>query len=87
MSHDDLLKRITVDANIMVGQPCIRGMRITVQHILEMLGAGATQDELLEDLPVLEPEDIRAAFFFAAQILDETPIYAVTGQAANASLT
>ncbi len=34
MSHDDLLKRITVDANIMVGQPCIRGMRITVQHIL-----------------------------------------------------
>ncbi|MFO8079866.1 MAG: DUF433 domain-containing protein [Armatimonadota bacterium] len=87
MSHEELLKRITVDPEMMVGQPCIRGMRITVQHILEMLGAGATEEELLEDLPVLESEDIRAAFFYAAQVLDETPIYAVTGKATNASLT
>lgn len=66
MSHEELLKRITVDPNMMVGQPCIRGMRITVQHILETLGMGATQEELLEDLPVLEPEDIRAALMYGA---------------------
>jgi uncharacterized protein (DUF433 family) len=87
MSHEELLKRITVDPNVMVGQPCIRGMRITVQHILETLGMGATQEELLEDLPVLEPEDIRAAFFYAAEVLDETPVFAVKDKVADAHLT
>jgi len=87
MSHEELLKRITVDPDVMVGQPCIRGMRITVQHILETLGMGATPEELLEDLPVLEPEDIRAAFFYAAEVLDETPVFAVTDKVTDASLT
>ncbi|MGI5816577.1 MAG: DUF433 domain-containing protein [Armatimonadota bacterium] len=81
MSRQELLKRITVDPDVMVGQPCIRGMRITVQHILETLATGATEEELLADLPVLEPEDIRAAFFYAAQVLDECPVYEVAEQA------
>lgn len=77
MSHEDLLKRITVDAKMMVGQPCIRGMRITVQFILETLAAGTTEQELLDEFTVLEPEDIRAAFLYAAEVLDECPVYTV----------
>ena len=79
MGREELLKRITVDPDMMVGQACIRGMRITVQHILETLAAGTTEEELLEDLPVLEPDDIRAAFLYAAEVLGECPVYAVAG--------
>lgn len=79
MGRDELLDRITVDPDVMVGQPTIRGMRITVQHILETLAGGATEDELLEDLPVLEPADIRAALLYAADVLGECPVYRVAG--------
>jgi len=79
MSREDLLERITVDPQMMVGQPCIRGMRITVRHVLETLAGGTTEEELLADLPVLEPEDIRAAFLYAAEVLGECPVYAVAG--------
>jgi uncharacterized protein (DUF433 family) len=77
VSRDDLLARITVNPKVMVGQPCIRGMRITVQFILETLAAGNTEQELLDEFTVLEPEDIRAAFLYAAEVLDECPVYTV----------
>lgn len=60
------LSRITVDDAQCGGRPCIRGMRIRVSDILELLGAGATFDELLEDYPYLEREDILAAIQYAA---------------------
>lgn len=64
MSH---LNRITINPNQCAGRPCIRGLRIRVRDILDMLAAGATRDQILEDYPYLEPEDITAALEFAAR--------------------
>ncbi|GFP20275.1 hypothetical protein HKBW3S03_01777, partial [Candidatus Hakubella thermalkaliphila] len=58
MTNQELLKRITVNPNIFGGKPIIRGRRIAVEHILGMLAAGSTVEELLEGYPFLEPEDI-----------------------------
>jgi uncharacterized protein (DUF433 family) len=60
------LTRITIDDAQCGGRPCIRGMRIRVTDILELLGAGATSEEILEDYPYLELEDILAAIQYAA---------------------
>lgn len=62
--------RITVDPAVCGGRPCIRGMRIRVTDILEMLAGGATEQEILADYPYLEPEDLRATLAFAAKSLD-----------------
>ena len=67
MSH---LNRITVSPNQCAGRPCIRGLRIRVRDILDMLAAGATREQILEDYPYLEPEDITAALEFAARQSD-----------------
>lgn len=63
MSH---LSRITINPNQCGGRPCIRGMRIRVKDILDLLAAGVPEAEILSDFPYLEPEDIRAALEFAA---------------------
>ena len=60
---------ITVDPNKRSGQPCIRGMRITVRDVLEYLAGGMTIDELLADFPELTAEDIRACLAYAADHL------------------
>jgi len=64
------LKRITIDEGKCGGRPCIRGMRIRVTDILELLGAGASFDEILKDYPYLEREDILAAIEYAAHQTD-----------------
>lgn len=58
--------RITIEAGKCGGRPCIRGLRIRVSDVLEMLAAGATQQEILKDFPYLEPEDIKATLEYAA---------------------
>lgn len=63
MSH---LDRITVNPQQCGGRPCIRGMRIRVKDILDLLAAGVPESEILTDFPYLESEDIRAALEFAA---------------------
>jgi len=65
-----LLKRITVNPQQCGGRPCIRGMRIRVKDILDLLASGVSQAEILVDFPYLEPEDIRAALEFAAAQAD-----------------
>ncbi|MCX5895600.1 MAG: DUF433 domain-containing protein [Proteobacteria bacterium] len=62
---EDLLKRITFNQNVLCGKPLIRGMRLSVEMILELLAKGATEEEILEDYPELEPDDIRAAILYA----------------------
>jgi uncharacterized protein (DUF433 family) len=64
------LQRITVEAGKCGGRPCIRGLRIRVTDILELLSAGASFDEILKDYPFLEREDIRAALDYAAYQTD-----------------
>ena len=63
-------ERITINPRQFGGRPCIRGMRIRVSDILDMLGAGATPDEILADYPDLEREDIYAALLWAARYVD-----------------
>ena len=58
--------RITVDPDMRSGQPCIRGMRITVGDVLEYLAGGMSREEILEDFPSLEDADISACLCFAA---------------------
>ena len=64
------LERITVEEGKCGGRPCIRGMRIRVKDVLELLSAGASFDEILEDYPYLEREDILAAIEYAAHQTD-----------------
>jgi uncharacterized protein (DUF433 family) len=71
-----LLDRITVDPEQCGGRPCIRGMRIRVIDILELLAAGETQQQILTDYPYLEPEDITAALQYAARRLDHPTLAA-----------
>lgn len=61
-----LLERITIDPEVRSGKPIIRGTRITVYDILEYTAGGMTEDEILEDFPSLERNDIRATLEFAA---------------------
>lgn len=60
------LDRITFDPEQCGGRPCIRGMRIRVKDVLEMLAAGATEAQILMDFPDLEPADIRACLQYAS---------------------
>ena len=62
----DLLKRITIIPGLMGGKPTIRGMRFKVSDVLDYLSAGMTENEILEDFPYLEKEDITACFTYAA---------------------
>lgn len=63
---DELLRRVTHDPEIMGGKPCIRGMRVTVGAVLGQLASGSSFDQILEDYPELELDDIRASLAYAA---------------------
>ena len=65
----DSMRLITVEPGKRSGQPCIRGMRITVRDVLEYLAGGMTVPELLADFPELTDDDVRACFAFAASRL------------------
>jgi uncharacterized protein (DUF433 family) len=64
------LARITVNPDQCGGRPCLRGLRIRVKDILDLLAAGASRDEILADYPLLEDADITAALEYAAQSSD-----------------
>lgn len=61
------LSRITVIAGQRSGQPCIRGLRVTVWDVLDMLASGMTEDEILGDYPYLEKADFPAIYAYASQ--------------------
>ena len=66
----DLIERITINPNQCGGRPCIRGMRIRVIDVLDLFAAGLNAQQILEELPDLEMEDIKAALNYAARRLD-----------------
>ncbi|MCX7108398.1 MAG: DUF433 domain-containing protein [Methylococcales bacterium] len=70
------LNRITTDPKICGGRPCIRNMRIRVKDVLDMLASGASKEEILEDYPYLEADDIKASLEYAAHQMDH-PILSV----------
>jgi uncharacterized protein (DUF433 family) len=77
MNTNDLLSRITINPKVMVGKPTIRGMRITVEQILRALAGGVTVNELLQDYPDLEQEDLQAVFAYVANLVDEEQVFPV----------
>ncbi|MCX6028521.1 MAG: DUF433 domain-containing protein [Chloroflexi bacterium] len=72
MNGNQLLERITANPRVMVGKPVIRGTRLTVEHILNLLAHGATEAEILNEYQGLTHEDIQASLLFAAQSLEST---------------
>lgn len=69
MSTADVdFRRITVIPEQRSGQPCIRGLRVTVWDILDMLASGMTEDEILSDYPYLEKADFPAVYAYASQV-------------------
>ena len=73
---NDWQKRITLNPEKCGGRPCIRGLRIRVTDILDLLATGLSHDEILEELPDLEKEDIQAALKYASHKLDHPVIAA-----------
>ncbi len=74
--NSERLKRITVEEGKCGGRPCIRGLRIRVTDVLELLAAGASFEEILSDYPSLEREDIFAAIEYAARQADHAVLRA-----------
>ena len=70
------VERITINPLQCGGKPCVRGMRIRVKDILDMLAGGATSEQILADYTDLEPEDIRACLAYAARYLDHPVLVA-----------
>lgn len=66
----NLLDRITINPEQCGGRPCIRGMRIRVTDILDLYAAGLSAAQILEEMPDLEAEDLRATLLYAARKLD-----------------
>ncbi len=73
---ENLLDRITINPTQCGGRPCVRGMRIRVSDVLDLLAAGLSTQQVLEDLPDLEAEDIQACLQFAARRVDHPTLAA-----------
>jgi uncharacterized protein (DUF433 family) len=78
MSMNPLLQRISIDPNVCFGKPCIRGTRIWVSLLLDLLANGTTMDEVLAEYPHLTIEDIRAAIAYGAEMARERYVEVVT---------
>ncbi|MBB5518196.1 DUF433 domain-containing protein [Amphiplicatus metriothermophilus] len=72
----EIFPRITIDPEVCFGKPTIRGLRVRVSDILDMLAAGATREEILKDFPYLEEGDITAALAYAARAADNKIAFA-----------
>jgi uncharacterized protein (DUF433 family) len=69
MSNQQLLERITVDPKVMAGKPVIRGTRLTVEYILNLLAHGATVEDIIAEYQHLTREDVQACILFATEAL------------------
>jgi uncharacterized protein (DUF433 family) len=72
----EVFPRITVDPDVCFGKPCIRGTRMRVTDVLDLLAAGAAHEEILADYPYLEAPDIVAALLYAARATDQPVAFA-----------
>jgi uncharacterized protein (DUF433 family) len=71
MTREELLDRISINPNICFGKPCIRGHRIWVSLILDLLASGLAIPEILQEYPGLEEEDVRACIAYGAEMARE----------------
>jgi uncharacterized protein (DUF433 family) len=72
----ELLQRITINPRQCGGRPCIRGMRIRVSDVLDLFAAGLRDEEILEEMPDLEVDDLRAALLYASRKLNHPVLVA-----------
>lgn len=82
MNDQQLLERIAFDPKIMVGKPVIKGTRLTVEYILDLLAHGSSASEILAEYEGLTPEDIRACLLFASQSLSSTAFMPLVAESA-----
>lgn len=67
--QQELMKRITLNPEVCFGKPTVRNMRYPVEMILDLLSAGMTNQEIIEDYPSLEDDDIKACLLFASKLI------------------
>jgi uncharacterized protein (DUF433 family) len=82
MTDQELLNRVTTDPAIMVGKPVIKGTRLTVEHMLNLLAHGATTTEILEEYEGLVEADLQACLLFASRSLESTSFMPLTAETA-----
>ncbi|MBD2693801.1 DUF433 domain-containing protein [Anabaena catenula] len=82
MTNEKLLNRITTNPKVMVGKPTIKGTRLTVEYILNLLAHGATVTEILEEYEGLVEADIQACLLFASRSLESTIFMPLTAEIA-----
>jgi len=80
MTDEKLLERIVLDPAIMTGKPIIRGTRLTVDYILNLLAHGAAVEEILEEYDGLQAEDIQACLLFASHCLADPSFMPLVGE-------
>lgn len=81
MTREELLSRITIDPKLCFGKPCIRGHRIWVSLILDLLASGMSSEEILRDYPGLDEADIRACIAYGAEMARERYVEVPLGDA------
>lgn len=81
MSRSELLQRVSIDPAVCHGTPCVRGHRIQVWLILDLLVGGATHNEILDDYPGLVVDDIRACIAYGAEMAGDRVIWTERGAA------
>jgi uncharacterized protein (DUF433 family) len=74
---EHLLDRITIDPEVMVGKPTIRGLRITVEQILLFMAGNGAVNDLLDDYPELERQDVQAALLYSSELVREEQVFRV----------
>ncbi len=82
MTDQRLLERITIDPNVLVGKPVIKGTRLSVEYILNLLAHGATTAEIIKEYEGLTQEDVQACLLFAARSLESTAFMPLTTESA-----
>ena len=81
MTNEELLERIAINPRVMVGKPVIRGTRLTVEYILGLLAHGTTIEEILEEYPGVEKNDIYACLLFASKTLQDASFVPIKAEA------
>ena len=67
--------RITIDSQVLVGKPVVKGTRVAVELIVDLLAAGWTQEQILDSYPTLQAEDVRACLAYASELLHNERVY------------
>ena len=75
--NTDWKSRITLNSDVLSGKPIIRGLRISVEHVLQALAGGLSEEEILSDYPDLQSEDLRACQAYAAEVIASERVYPV----------